>query len=353
MKSALCYWYKRYLSEPEAGILCVYLAVGTSFLMLFHRMLAPVLFSIVIAYLLEWGVLGFRKIKFSRFWSVLIVFILFIALFIWLSAVLLPLFTKQLTNLVNELPMLTGRLQSILHDLPHRFNFISQTQIASFLITAKQKLGHYGQNALSFSFTMIPNIVAFVVYLVMVPMLVYFFLMDKNEIMNWLSGRFVPEKRGTLQKVWLQMHVQIGNYVRAKVLEALIVGVITYITFAFMGLQYSLLLSALVGLSVLIPYIGSVVVTIPVVVVSLLQWGWSSQFLYLMIAYAVIIAVDGNLLVPLLFSEVISLNPVAIVIAVLFFGGLWGFWGIFFAIPLAALVKALIDYWPVGRTEHY
>jgi len=65
-----------------------------------------------------------------------------------------------------------------------------------------------------------------------------------------------------------------------------------------------------------------------------------------MIAYAVIQALDGNLLVPLMFSEVVNLHPVAIILAILIFGGLWGFWGIFFAIPLATLVKAVINAWP-------
>ena len=65
-----------------------------------------------------------------------------------------------------------------------------------------------------------------------------------------------------------------------------------------------------------------------------------------MIAYAVIQLLDGNLLVPLLFSDVVNLHPVAIITAVLVFGGLWGIWGVFFAIPLATLVRSLLKAWP-------
>ena len=93
------------------------------------------------------------------------------------------------------------------------------------------------------------------------------------------------------------------------------------------------------------PYIGAAVVTIPVIFVGLAQWGVSPEFWYAMIAYGIVQALDGNLLVPLLFSEAVDLNPVYIIIAVLFFGGLWGFWGVFFAIPLAALVKAVLAAW--------
>jgi putative permease len=65
-----------------------------------------------------------------------------------------------------------------------------------------------------------------------------------------------------------------------------------------------------------------------------------------MIAYAIIQALDGNVLVPLLFSEALNLHPVAIIVAILVFGGLWGFWGIFFAIPLATVVQAVLKAWP-------
>jgi putative permease len=112
-----------------------------------------------------------------------------------------------------------------------------------------------------------------------------------------------------------------------------------------MGLQFAMLLGLMVGLSVVVPYIGAAVVTLPVAIVALFQWGWSSEFMWLMIAYSIIQAIDGNILVPLLFSEVVDLHPIAIIVAVLVFGGLWGFWGVFFAIPLATVVQAILKAW--------
>ena len=80
--------------------------------------------------------------------------------------------------------------------------------------------------------------------------------------------------------------------------------------------------------------------------VAWFQWGWSVDFAYLVGAYIVIKVLDANLLVPLLFSEVNNLHPVAIIVAVLLFGGLWGVLGLFFAIPLANLVQAVVNAWP-------
>jgi putative permease len=142
------------------------------------------------------------------------------------------------------------------------------------------------------------------------------------------------------------MNEQILNYIRGKVIEILIVGVISYGAFAMLGLRYSVLLAVAVGFSVLIPYIGAAAVTVPVAMVALFQWGLTPEFTWLMVVYTVIQVLTGNVLEPVLFSEALNLHPVAIIIAVLVFGGLWGFWGVFFAIPLATLVKAVLNAWP-------
>ena len=164
-------------------------------------------------------------------------------------------------------------------------------------------------------------------------------------MLGWIAD-YLPRERSLATKVWVEAEAQIANYVRGKVAEIFIVGLVTYVVFLILGLQYSALLATLVGFSVLIPYIGAAVATIPIALIAYFQFGWDWSFGHVMIAYAIIQALDGNLLVPLLFSEVVNLHPVAIILAILFFGGLWGFWGIFFAIPLATLVQAVLRSWP-------
>ena len=132
----------------------------------------------------------------------------------------------------------------------------------------------------------------------------------------------------------------------------MIVWVVTYILFTFMDLNYSLLLSFLVGLSVIIPYVGAIAVTVPIALIGFFQWGLTAKLGTLLVAYQVIQILDGNVLVPLLFSEVVNLHPLAIIAAVLFFGGLFGLWGVFFAIPLATLVQAVLNAWPKALEEH-
>ncbi|HEC84005.1 MAG TPA: AI-2E family transporter, partial [Thioploca sp.] len=212
------------------------------------------------------------------------------------------------------------------------------------------KVKDISQTILSYSLASIPIVITLVVYSVLVPLLVFFFLKDKEKIFKWLVG-FLPKEHSVAQQIWLEMDAQIGNYIRGKVYEIFLVGTFTYFAFAYLGLNYAPLLAVLVGLSVIIPYVGAVVVTFPVIIVAYFQWGVGPDFLWAVGAYLVIQALDGNVLVPLLFSEAVNLHPVAIIVAVLVFGGFWGFWGVFFAIPLATLVKALLSAWPRTQAE--
>ena len=156
-----------------------------------------------------------------------------------------------------------------------------------------------------------------------------------------------------MTRIWHEMDTQIANYVRGKFIEIIIVGIVSFFTFAYFGLPYSALLAVLVGFSVLVPYVGAAVVTLPVAAVAGSHFGMTNEFFYVLIAYGIIQALDGNVLAPVLFSEAVNLHPVSIIVAVLFFGGIWGFWGVFFAIPLATLLKSLVYAWPRGIKRHH
>ena len=275
-----------------------------------------------------------------------LVFALFMGVLLVFIVVVVPLLWHQLITLFNELPGMLAKWQSLLLLLPERYpHLVSDEQVLRAIEVARGEIGNFGQWALTFSLSSLPLLVNIMIYLVLVPILVFFFLKDREMIGEWVRG-YLPRERALITRVAHEMNRQIANYICGKVIEIFICGGATYIGFVVLGLNYAALLALLVGVSVVVPYVGAVVVTVPVLLIALFQWGWSDQFIYLMAVYGIIQVLDGNVLVPLLFSEAVNLHPVAIICAVLLFGGLWGFWGVFFAIPLATLFKAVLDAWP-------
>lgn len=339
-------WFNRYFSDPEAVLLFFILNIGFGLVISLNEILAPVLAAIVIAYLLEWVVARIQQLNLPRFPAVLITFIGFLGLLFTTLLILLPLLWQQVANLFDDLPKILLRSQQLLFDLVAKFpQFLSQEQVHAFTSELLTEARDWAKVVLSISWSSITGLMTGIVYLVLVPLLVFFFLKDRDVILDW-AARFLPRKRSLLRQVSAEVNDQIGNYIRGKVVEILVVTIATYAVFGLFNMPYAFLLAFLVGISSLIPYVGAIVVTIPILIVAYFQWGWNAEFGYFTAAYLIVQGLDANILVPLLFSEAVNLHPVAIVVATLFFGGIWGFWGVFFAIPLATLVKAVLNAWP-------
>jgi len=337
-------WFRRNFSNPQIVILGLFLLGLFAVLMLLGGMLAPVLAAIVIAYLLEGLVRVLVARGLPRLVAVLLVFLGFLFFVAVVLFGLLPLVSTQATQLVQEIPAILGKGQATLHKLPELYpEIISVEQIDEIIVGIRSELTDWGQAALSPS--SVVGVTTVLVYLILLPLLLFFFLKDKELIIRWFRN-FIPEESQLVTQVWGDVDRQIGNYVRGKFWEIIIVWGVSYLTFLILGLQYPMVLSVCLGLSVLVPFVGVAVVTVPVVLVAWFQWGWGWEFGYVVIAYIIIMGLDANVLVPLLFSEVNNLHPVAIIVAVLVFGGFWGVLGVFFAIPLANLVQAVVNAWP-------
>ena len=342
-------WFQRYFSEPEAAILLIVLVLGFGFLLLVGNLFLPLIVALVFAYMLDIVVRFLHRcLKIPRWLGVTVVYTLFLVLFVVVIFGAFPFLSSQIGQFIDELPNMLDKLHKVLMALPAKYpHYISQDSVNDMISAttfSSDKVASLGKLIVSYSLTTIPAIVSWLVYLFLVPLLVLFYLKDKTQLLAWTKN-YVPERRSLLMEVLNETKQQLGNYLRGKVVEIIIVGVVTYIGFWFFNLNYAFLLASLVGLSVLIPYVGMVLVTIPIVIIGVAQFGFAPELAYMLLIYLIIQGLDGNVLVPLLFSEAVNLHPVAIIAAVLFFGGIWGFWGLFFAIPLATLVKAVINGW--------
>lgn len=337
---------KRYFSNEEVVIFILLLLATLLVMAFWGGVLAPVFIAVVLVFLLQGLITRLKKVGVSHNLAVSIVFLAFITVCGAFIGVTVPIIWKQAVRFANDLPRMFGELQSFVETLAaEHTTYVSQATVDEVGGLLAAEAATVGQWLLSYSLTSIPSLFSLLLYLVLVPLVMFFIMKDQTKIVAYLTS-WLPKERQMIRNVAHEMNDQIANYIRGKVIEMLVVGLITFVTFWFFDLRYSALLALLVGLSVLIPYIGAAGVTVPVVLVAFYQFGVSNEFWYVCVAYLVIQGLDGNVLVPFLFSEAVNLHPLAIIVAVVFFGGVWGFWGVFFAIPLATLVKAIINAWP-------
>ena len=346
MINILKQWYERYFTDPQTVIFAFILIIGFLLIVVMNAHLMPILIGIIIAYLFEGLVVRMGQINLNRSIAASVATALMLTAIVLTLFVLLPLLSKQLSELIREMPLMLGEGQQLLSQLPQQYpDYVSTQQVEEMLTFVRTEVTTLGQRVVSLSLASVVGVITFFVYLILLPLMVFFFLKDKELIIGWLGG-FLPDERRLVREVWEDLDIKIASYVRGKFLEIIIIWITSFIAFSLMGLNYAMLLSLLVGISVIVPYVGATVVTIPVALIAFSQWGVTSEFGYLLAIYALIQFLDGNLLVPLLFSEVVNLHPIAIIVSVVFFGSLWGIWGVFFAIPLATFIQAVIKAWP-------
>lgn len=337
---------KKVFSNEETLVFALLLT--GSFLALFFlgNILTPFLISLIFAYLLigmqsrmeQYGMNTLASLIFTYCFFLLVG----VAMIVWLG----PMVYQQLQSLILEIPKWVNSSMIFVQDIPQKYpDLISSDQITTFLQSLSGQVTSISQDFLKASIAGIQNTVTVAINLILLPILVFFFLFDREAIISGFLA-ILPKDRDMLKNVWIEMDDQLSNYARGKAIEIVIVGVAAAIIFMFFGLQYIALLSVLVGFSVLIPFLGAFIVTIPVVAIGLLQFGLTFDFWLLLGAYVILQILDGYLLVPILFSDAVKLHPVIIMLAVFVFGSMFGFWGVFFAIPIATLIKAIWNSWP-------
>ncbi|MEK9780767.1 MAG: AI-2E family transporter [Gammaproteobacteria bacterium] len=338
--------FKKIFSNEETIIFSFALLIFFIVISFFGSVLTPFIISIIVAYLLVGMQKKIQSYNISEKVSLVITFSIFIVTGATLVIWLVPLLYTQLQAFVLDVPNLINNFRDFISELPSKFpDLVSSDQITIFFQAVSEEISAIAQNIVKTSISSIQSAITVLLYIILFPILVYFFLFDRKNIIDGCL-KVIPGRRKMFTSIWAEMDIQLSNYVRGKTIEIFIVGIAAAIIFSSLGLRYSALLSVLVGLSVIIPYVGAFLVTIPVVVVGLIQFGMGTQFTILISLYLLLQALDGNLLVPIIFSETVKLHPVIIILAVFIFGSMFGFWGVFFSIPIATFIKAVWNAWP-------
>ncbi|HIH2763343.1 MAG TPA: AI-2E family transporter [Candidatus Azoamicus sp.] len=331
------------LVESNKELILLLLFFPTVIIIVNSSFFFPIIISIIFSYFLH----NLKKILLTFGWSknvsFFIIYFVFIAFFLLTLFILMPLVFRQLVSLFNDLPFIIQKIKFLTDKFIIKYPSIFSTEqtnlLFSNIITYVQSIG---KTVISASLLSIAFTIKFIVYIFFIPIFIFFILKDHEDMINNFK-KVMPQKSNFLKKIWQATNKQIGNYVRGKFIEFFIITFTSYILFKMYKLSYSDLLSVGVGLSVIIPYIGTIIISIPVVLISSVQLGLSNDFFYFIVFYSVIQFLDGNLLVPILFSEAVNLHPITIIISIIIFGSIFNLYGVVFAIPLAIVFKAIIN----------
>jgi len=333
----------RSLFEPQVVLVWIMGLILVGLVVFLGKALFPFFMAVVLAYMLDHAVELLVRLRWPRWLAVIVIFCCFIVGVFGLLVWLVPLLVRQLLALIDTLPAMATTLQHFVVNLQARYasSFdpaYLEDIIPRLTLEAEALVRRVAKQTLTF----LPSLFAWVIYLVLVPILIFFFLQGKKRILGWI-GRFLPENRGLFNSLIDDINRQMGRFLLGKFWEMSIVSAVSISTFIYLDLNFGVLLGMLSGVSVIVPYLGVMVVTIPILLVAFFQFGITTAFLKVAIAYLIIQILEGNILAPVLVGNMVRVHPAAIIFSLFICGHLWGFWGVVFAFPLAIVVKSVLE----------
>ena len=236
---------KKIFSNEETIIFSFSLLIFFIVISFFGSVLTPFIISIVVAYLLVGMQKKIQSYNISEKISLIITFSIFIVAGATLVIWLVPLLYTQLQAFVLDVPNLISNFRDFISELPSKFpDLVSSDQITIFFQAVSEEISALAQNIVKTSISSIQSAITVLLYIILFPILVYFFLFDRKNIIDGFL-KVIPGKREMFTSIWTEMDIQLSNYVRGKTIEIFIVGIAAAIIFSSLGLRYSALLSVL------------------------------------------------------------------------------------------------------------
>ena len=279
---------KKFINLNKEIIIVLFIFVPSIIVFINTSFLFPIIISIMLAYFLYKIEKIFILCGMSIKLSFVFTYLLFFSLFLLLFLILIPVIFKQLVGFFNDLPFIIQKVKIITYKLIKEYPSIfpkEQTNILfSNMIIHVQSMG---KTVISASLLSIVIIIKWIIYIFFIPILIFFFLKDYIKILDTFKI-VMPEKSKFWENIWKTTEKQINNYIRGKIIEFFIVMLANYLIFKYYKLAYADLLAFVVGLSVIIPYIGTIIISIPIILIAAIQLGISIDFFYLTLSRSLV-----------------------------------------------------------------
>lgn len=305
----------------------------------------PVIFSVILYYLLNPVIDWMESKKIPRIYGITIIFLIIAGLLVWGVTTLIPLIQTQIVSLVMNWPTYWSDITTQIEGLTRSDIFSQiQQQLQEFNQNLMNAFSDQANVVLDSTFSGIGSVVgtitSIVIALITMPFILFYLLRDGKRLPLFFLS-FVPTKiRAKTYRVMTEMNAQISQYVRGQLLVALFVSILFWSGFGIIGLEFAATLGILAGFLNIIPYLGSILATIPALVVALVDS--PSMLIKVIIVFSIEQIIEGRVISPQILGSNLKMHPITIIFVLLTGGKLFGVVGILFGIPGYAILKIIV-----------
>ena len=305
--------------------------------------MGPFFLAFVLAYLLNPLVDGLERYKIGRNKAIAIVFSLIIIFCAATIFLIMPIIYNELSKLVVILPQTIQSITDMIEGfrdqfkatgLPSRVALVLDQHIAEGETMIADRLNLILDN--------LPKALSSVTLYMLSPVIAIYFLADWKGLGEGFF-RIIPQRwRMEWRRLWQDINHVLRQFIRGDLVVAVIVGILIGVGVKLVGMEYALLIGLICGIFDLIPYFGPVIGAVPAVLLALTH----SPVMAFKVALVIFIVqqLEGNIISPKLMGESVGLHPLWVVFALLACGEIAGFWGLFLAVPLAAVIRVVFKH---------
>ena len=278
-----------------------------------------------------------KRIKLNRTFAILLVLTIFFVIFLYIVLTIVPIFTKQVSSLIDFLLKNQGKLQNNFFEFLERNNI----DLKSSLISSKDIIVSNVIKVLSSSFSLISSTFSL---LFMTPIFTIMLIFSYDNMENGVKRALQNMDREDLIVLIKNMDETIGKYILVTALDSMIVGVVSFIIFYFLKMDYSMLFSVIIGFGNVIPFIGPFIGLIPAIL-----YAFTKSFklvIFIVVLITLVQTVEANIVKPWLTGKSVEMHPITTLLVVLIGGALFGIGGAFIAIPAYIIIKlTFLFFW--------
>ncbi len=323
----------------KASIIIVGLATLLALLYVAQDIIKPIVFSIIIAILLNPVVLFFERMKTNRIVAISITMLI---TFLVISALALVII-MQVSHLSESWPDIATRFNAMIKNLTNSISDtlgINHRYLRNWVKQTRNEVSHVGNETIG---RMLYTVGAGIATLVLVPVYVFILMLYRPLLLEFIHRLFSADIHNDVNKIISQTKRLIQSYLIGLVIEVILIATMYSVTLLILGVDYALLLGIVGALLNMIPYVGGVVgAALPMLVaLATKESGWYA--VYILVTYYIIQLIDNNFIVPKIVAGKVKINALFSIIAVLVGSAMWGVAGMFLSIPLLAVIKLLCD----------
>lgn len=308
--------------------------------------------ALFLASVINPGVDFLQRYKIPRSFGVVVIYILALALIIFIVGSLVPIIIEQVKEIGNNIGTYVNILFNgedvnlpfadtwvpLVNDL---WSAVDREQIISTIQTALENVGKILGDWTGNAFGAIIAISAGILNMVMILFITFFIVIDKQNLHSFFLSLF-PSRHGDYLSTKIHtIQEKIGDWIRGQLLLSIAMGTISFIAFKILGIKYATTLALISGISEFVPYVGPIITFSSAALIAINQG--TTTFLLLIVAYVIIQTIEGNVLVPLIMSKSVGINPIIVIIAMLMGWQFLGVPGMIIAVPLAKIVSIFIE----------